>query len=182
MTQLFAILLNNPHYPHILKGKDYKACLLLGGNINDVKATFVQVLGRIGEFANVVCVSGLYSTKAWGMEDDAPDFMNQAVVLITKLEAKVLLKELQEIERDLGRVSRKGKVYESRTIDIDIIFFEDYIIRSENLVVPHPRMQDRNFVLYPMMEIAEDWIHPVFHKTVRHLLEESSDKLEVKRI
>lgn len=165
-----------------MKGKDYKVCLLLGGNLNDVQSTFVRALDRISEFSIVLSESALYRTKAWGMGDDVPDFINQAIMVSTKLEPASLLQELQKIERDFGRVKKLEGVYESRIIDIDIIFFEDYIIKSEDLIVPHPRMQERNFVLYPMLDIAGDWVHPVFDKSIRQLVEESPDKLEVFRI
>lgn len=181
--QLFAILLNNRDYPHILKGKDYKVCLLFGGNLNDVENTFVQAQNRILEFAELVDCSSIYRSKAWGMPEGTPDFINQALVVKTKTTPEVLLKELQIIEIELGRVYKEGvEGYQSRTIDIDIILIDDLILKTPDLEVPHPRMQERRFVLVPMMEVASEWKHPSLKKTTAQLLEECKDKLEVERI
>lgn len=181
LMHLFAILLKNLHYHDILKGKDYTVCLLLGGNLNDVKTTFVHVLDRIGEFGVIHHKSAIYRTSAWGMGDGVSDFLNQAVIVKTNLEAEEILEAIQQIECDFGRVRSDKAGYESRTIDIDIIFFDNQIINNNRLVVPHPRLQERNFVLYPLVEIAEAWSHPILHKTARELLEESKDNLEVIR-
>ena len=167
----------------ILKNKDYHACLLLGGNLNDVKATFVRALSEIRGFASIEQVSAIYRTKAWEMGDDAPDFLNQAVVICADLEPKQMLQKLQSVESRLGRI-RGANVegYESRTIDIDIILIDDLQIKSEDLVVPHPRMHLRKFVLVPMAEVVKHWRHPVLGKTVSALLREVKDDAEVVKV
>jgi 2-amino-4-hydroxy-6-hydroxymethyldihydropteridine diphosphokinase len=101
-------------------------------------------------------------------------------LLQTKLNAKALLQCLLQIETSLGRI-RKLK-YGPRIIDIDIIYFNDEIIRSEELSVPHPQLQNRRFVLLPLNEIAPQKVHPEFNKTVTQLLMECPDYLEVRRL
>lgn len=181
--QLFAILLNNRDYPHILKGKDYKVCLLFGGNLNDVEHTFVQAVNRILNFAELVDQSALYRSKAWGMDKETPDFINQAVIIKTTVAPEQLIQKLQNIESDLGRFYKEEvEGYQSRTIDIDIIFINDLILNTETLQVPHPRMHERRFVLVPMMEVAKNWIHPSLKKTTAQLLDKCEDTLEVERL
>jgi len=123
--------------------------------------------------------SSLYETAAWGDNSQA-DFLNQALMIETGLEAVPLLSVLLEIETSMGR--RRTTKYGARTIDIDILFFNHTKIRQAGLTVPHPEIQNRRFVLEPMNQIAPALIHPVFYKTIRELLKECPDTLDVKKL
>jgi len=155
--------------------------LLLGGNIGDKERIFSEALAilnnRVGE---IQLQSAVYETEPWGFE--SPDlFWNQAIEISTSLSPEEVLAQTQMIEQELGRI-RKENQYSSRVIDIDILFYGDQIINRENLIIPHPRIQERKFALVPLNEIAPELIHPVFHKSIRQLLEESTDSLKVSPI
>ena len=155
--------------------------LLLGGNIGDKERIFSEALAilnnRVGE---IQLQSAVYETEPWGFE--SPDlFWNQAIEISTSLSPEEVLAQTQMIEQELGRI-RKENQYSSRVIDIDILFYGDQIINRENLIIPHPRIQERKFALVPLNEIAPELIHPVFHKSIRQLLEESTDPLKVERV
>ncbi len=155
----------------------HTAYLSLGSNIGDRQGIMTQAMMMLEDIAGrVVRQSAFYSTKAWGITDQ-PDFLNRCVAIATELSAKELLDTILQTERNLGR-ERKIK-WGERTIDIDILFYDDAIIHEQDLVVPHPYLQDRRFILVPMAEIAPELMHPVLHKTIRQLLEECNDALEV---
>jgi 2-amino-4-hydroxy-6-hydroxymethyldihydropteridine diphosphokinase len=126
------------------------------------------------EVGTVIKISKLYETPSWGFDSDA--FYNCALVLHTFKSANTILTKILKIEKQLGRVRDMTLEYQSRIIDIDLIAFNEEIIANENLQVPHPLMQNRNFVLLPMLDLNLNWIHPVFHKKVAELLEISPDK------
>jgi len=157
------------------------AYLILGGNKGDKHKNLVDAIqlieARIGEITKK---SGIYLTKAWG-NTKQPDFYNQALCLETNLSATELLKQLLAIEKELGR-TRTNKKWQERTMDIDILFFNDEIIDEPNLKIPHPYVQERRFVLIPMNEIAKNHIHPFSKKSIDALLEECADDLEVKLV
>jgi 2-amino-4-hydroxy-6-hydroxymethyldihydropteridine diphosphokinase len=156
------------------------AYLLTGGNMGDRLYYLSKAKDAIEEECGYITkMSAIYETEAWGLEDQHA-FYNQALLLHTELEAKQLLRCLLQIEARLGRI-RELK-YGPRIIDIDIIFFNDQVIRSEELSVPHPQMQNRRFVLLPLQEIAPQKIHPVLKKTITELLEECTDTLEVLKL
>ncbi|MBL7705422.1 MAG: 2-amino-4-hydroxy-6-hydroxymethyldihydropteridine diphosphokinase [Taibaiella sp.] len=153
--------------------------LLLGGNMGDRKLLLSQAVGLIGDkIGTVLKTSALYETAAWGKQDQAA-FLNQAVMLATPLSASATLVQVQEIELELGRA--RIEKWGSRTIDIDIIFFNNEHIAEPGLTVPHPHMQDRNFVLVPLAEIAADYIHPLLHSAVAILQKQCKDTLEVNK-
>ncbi len=157
-----------------------KVVLSLGGNIGDVKETFITVMSLLAkEVGEILLISPLYRTKAWGMEDQ-PDFLNQVLVLNSDLEPQELLKGCMEIEIKLGRV-RKQKWFE-RTLDIDILFFNEEIIETSNLTIPHMFIHERNFVLFPIVDIIPDFIHPLLGKSMNELKKECKDELPAIRL
>lgn len=156
------------------------AYLLTGGNLGDRLHYLSRAKEAIKkECGDIIKESAIYETEAWGLEDQHP-FYNQAILLHTKLAAKELLYRLLQIEATLGR--KRELKYGPRIIDIDIIFFNDEIIRTYELSVPHPQMQNRRFVLLPLDEIAPQLVHPEFHKTITQLLKECSDHLNVLKL
>jgi len=155
--------------------------LLIGGNLGDVKGnmlmTYDLILKKIGQ---VKLSSSIIETEPWGFKHKN-NFLNQVFKVITDLTPIELLLETQKIEKQLGRViSISG--YEARTMDIDILFYDDDIINIDNLIVPHPRLHLRRFTLFPLNEIAENYIHPVLNKTIHELLEACVDNTELKII
>ncbi len=157
------------------------AYLLLGGNLGDrlqnLQRALILINERVGSTAKR---SDVFITAAWGYEAQ-PDFYNQAVCIETSLSAEVLLNTLLKIEEESGR-KRNGDKWQERIIDIDILFYNDDIIETEKLNVPHPFLQDRKFVLVPMMQIAKELVHPVLKKTIGQLADECKDTLEVKTL
>ncbi|HEY1213058.1 MAG TPA: 2-amino-4-hydroxy-6-hydroxymethyldihydropteridine diphosphokinase [Bryobacteraceae bacterium] len=154
--------------------------LLIGGNERDRIGTMATARGRIEAAAGAIRrSSALYETAPWG-KTDQPDFINQALLLETQLDAPALLKTLLDIEAAMGR--QRMERYGSRIIDIDILFFNDAIIRQQSLVIPHPELPNRRFALAPLAEIAPELVHPVLGLSVRELLINCTDPLTVKKL
>jgi 2-amino-4-hydroxy-6-hydroxymethyldihydropteridine diphosphokinase len=152
--------------------------LLIGGNEGDRPAHLAEARAKISLSAGpILQSSSIYETAPWGKAGQ-PDFLNQALEISTRLDAPALMKRMLEVEEAMGR--RRLEKYGPRIIDIDILFFNDAIIREPGLVIPHPELANRRFVLTPMEEIAPKWRHPVLNRTVRELLAECTDPLEVK--
>jgi dihydroneopterin aldolase/2-amino-4-hydroxy-6-hydroxymethyldihydropteridine diphosphokinase len=155
--------------------------LSLGSNIGDKSGAIDHAIDMIAKISgtSIVAKSSVYKTAPWGniYQDE---FLNLVIGINTQLEPKDLLEELLAIEHKMGRV-RKGK-NSPRIIDIDILFFGSLIINQPNLVIPHPRMHLRNFVLIPMNEIAPELVHPVLKKSIKELCTDSKDKSRVIKI
>jgi 2-amino-4-hydroxy-6-hydroxymethyldihydropteridine diphosphokinase len=153
--------------------------LLIGGNQGDRLARLALARDLITNAGGQILIaSALYETAAWGKRDQ-PDFLNQALEVGTSRDAQAWLLTLLDIEEQMGR--RRAEKYGPRVIDIDILFFNNSIIREPGLSIPHPEIQHRRFALTPLEEIAPFLIHPVLHKTIRQLLAECTDPLAVKQ-
>lgn len=156
------------------------AYLLTGGNMDNPQ----QQLGFAARLLEERCGriidrSSLYRTAPWGKADQ-PEFLNQAIVLETSLNARDLLNEILYIEHLMGR--DRHEKFGPRIIDIDIIFFNHQILKQDGLVVPHPEMTNRRFVLQPLNEVIPAYIHPVLYKTVSELLAACKDELPVNKL
>ncbi|OIP03614.1 MAG: 2-amino-4-hydroxy-6-hydroxymethyldihydropteridine diphosphokinase [Bacteroidetes bacterium CG2_30_32_10] len=154
-----------------------KAYLLLGSNKGNRLAFINQatddICKRVG---NIITYSLIYETEPWGFIDNT-FFLNKVLIVETNLKPQQLLTELKTIELKLGRI--KTSFYASRTIDIDILFYDNLIISDENLIIPHPQLHKRMFTLLPLSEIAPDFIHPLLNKDLQTLTNECEDKTKV---
>lgn len=151
--------------------------LLLGANLGEPKTQIARALACIEDSMGPIAKqSSLYSSEAWGVEDQ-PVFFNQVVEVCSTLTPAEVLKTAQHIENKLGRI-RKVK-WGARLIDIDILYYNEGIIHEDNLQIPHPYIQERNFTLVPLVEIAPDFVHPKLQKSNKELLSLTADTLKV---
>jgi len=152
-----------------------KLVLLIGGNMGDREAVFNSSIKNISSsVGEVINTSSLFESEAWGFESENL-FLNQVVVVETSKSPYECLKLTQDIEQKLGRV-RHNERYSSRVIDIDLLFYNSEVVNMPDLIIPHPRIQERNFVLAPLNEVMTDFMHPVLNKKISTLLDECTDK------
>ena len=153
----------------------------LGSNKGDKFKNLQEAIALIHFRIGIIkIISKVYTSPALGFESD--DFYNACLIVKTEMNPAKVMRELLAIEKSLGRTRTKKKGYESRTIDLDIIFFEDQIINSKTLQIPHPEMYKRKFVLQPLNDIASEVIHPKKEKKVEVLLEECKDESPIEPI
>jgi 2-amino-4-hydroxy-6-hydroxymethyldihydropteridine diphosphokinase len=151
----------------------------LGTNLGDKEKNLEQALDKIAEVIGIIVFrSSVYETEPWGFQS-SDQFLNMVIAVDTNLKPSGLLGRLLMIESLLGRL-RDGKQYSSRIIDIDILLYGRQKVDTISLKIPHPRMQERKFVLIPLCEIAPRIIHPVFGKTMTELLNECKDEGSIK--
>ena len=148
------------------------AAIALGSNLEsrfgDREANLREAVRRIGALGEVRAVSSFYDTEPVGYLEQ-PRFLNGALLLETDLDPRTLMRELLAVERAMGR-ERLGAIAKGpRVIDLDLLLFGDWVLWAEELILPHPRMEEREFVLEPLVEIAPEWVHPVLGITVRQL-------------
>ncbi len=142
----------------------------LGTNLGDKEQNLRMSIKKIEErIGNVVSLSAFYATAPWGFSSEN-SFLNAAVCVETTLLPLQVLEETQRIERELGRTEKSvNGLYADRLIDIDLLLYDDRVMDAEGLVLPHPLMTERRFVMEPLSEIAPDVVHPVLHKTMKEL-------------
>ena len=148
--------------------KKSKAYIGLGANIGDREENLNKALNLIDQskYMKILKKSSLYETPAWGVTDQ-PDFLNMAIKIDTLLTPHELLYELSNIEEKLGRTRLRH--WGERNIDLDILFFEDLLVFEEDLIIPHPYIKERSFVLDPLNEIDPYFTHPVYNRQIREL-------------
>jgi 2-amino-4-hydroxy-6-hydroxymethyldihydropteridine diphosphokinase len=147
--------------------KEHIVYLALGSNLGNRLSNLKEAIAALPPQMEVKAKSAVYETPPWGYEDQ-PKFLNQVIKVTTYLDPEPLLKHLKRLEVTLGR--KETFQNGPRLIDIDILFYDDLILNTRSLVVPHPRLQERGFVLLPLMDIDPDLTHPVSKKSVREMM------------
>ena len=159
----------------------HKIVILLGSNQGDRKSLISRAIHLIeSQLGKCSMASSIYETEAWGFKSDY-SFLNQVVNFKTQRSPLEILQITQGIEKQLGRI-RNSDIYESRTMDIDLLFYDSQIIKENNLEIPHPRLHMRRFTLEPLAEIMPEFVHPSFKKTIQELLNSCEDKLNLKKL
>ena len=143
--------------------------IALGTNLGNRLANLQAAIQSMPPEVIVLAESHIYETPPWGYKDQ-PAFLNMVIKAETELEPEQLLQYLKELETELGR--EQSFHWGPRLIDLDILFYDDLVLDSPPLIIPHPRLHERAFVLVPLMELAPELIHPVFKKSVRELIAE----------
>jgi 2-amino-4-hydroxy-6-hydroxymethyldihydropteridine diphosphokinase len=157
-----------------------KIYLLLGSNMGNPQQQLLKAIKYINKkVGTVIRSSALYKTAAWG-NTHQPDFLNQVLVIQSPLTAAQTMQTILAIEKSMGRIRNKKNA--PRIIDIDILFFNKEISNSNTLTIPHPLLQNRNFVLTPLNELSPQLKHPVLQKTIHQLLRICPDKLYVQKL
>ena len=152
--------------------------LLIGGNVGNRINNLETATGLLQQqIGNIIKRSSVYETGAWG-NTNQPDFLNQVLILETRLNATECMQQIFFIENKMGRIRTEKNA--PRIIDIDILFFNDEVINEPGLTVPHPQIANRKFVLIPMNELSPGLLHPVLNQTIANLLSTCTDQLEVR--
>ena len=151
-----------------------KVYLSIGSNKGNRSVLINKAIDEIEKkIGKIISRTSIYQSKSWGF--DSNDFYNLSLLIDTDIEPQSLLINLKKIEKSMGREDIDGS-YSDRFIDIDILFYDNIIIDSEDLKIPHPKIEIRKFVLVPMLEIADDYVHPILNKTIRQLDNECDDQ------
>jgi len=155
--------------------------LSLGSNIGDRLNFIRKALDLLKDEKLIIDkISSVYECQSWGFIGS--DFFNSCVKIKTFYNPFQLLKKIQKIEKRLGRVDvKKESLYSSRTIDLDILFFDNLILSKKELIIPHPRVELRNFVLFPLSEISKNLVHPISGRTIEEIMDLKKDKSLVEK-
>ena len=149
------------------------AYLSLGSNIGDRLSNIQQAVNLLSldEKITILKTSSFYETEPWGIKNQNW-FVNAVIRIETNLKPIELLRVINHVEERLGRCRERETRWGERTLDIDILFYDDLIFENEILIIPHKELQNRAFVLVPMLEIAENFVHPKFNKTILELYDD----------
>jgi len=159
----------------------HKVFLGIGGNIGNKHDNFIKVYNIIkNEIGEITKSSSVYETPPWGFEAKE-NFWNQVLLIETEYSPDKLLQKIHDIENNFGR-KRGSEKYNSREMDIDILYFDEVIIETESLKIPHPHIPHRLFVIVPLAEIAPDFIHPQLRLTSLEMLKNCSDSSVIKKV
>ena len=151
-----------------------KVYLSIGSNKGNRSVLINKAIDEIEKKVGIIISrSSIYQSKSWGF--DSNDFYNLCLLIDTDIMPKPLLINLKKIEKLMGRKDIEGS-YSDRFIDIDILFYDNIITDSEDLKIPHPKIEIRKFVLVPMLEIADDYVHPILNKTIKELDNDCNDQ------
>ena len=156
--------------------------LSIGSNMGNRMEYLRFGINELENELNLIAISSIYETEPWGYSDDKP-YLNLVARFNTRLNVHELMKICQKIEQNAGRILKEKPLesdYQARTLDIDVLFYDQQIIQETTLEIPHPRLHLRNFVLVPFAEINGSFVHPVLKKTIDELNHSSSDKSEIK--
>lgn len=148
----------------------------LGDRMHYLRQANQQINDKIGE---IEACSSIYETAAWGGVTTL-DFLNQVIQVKTRLQPLQVLEVCLNIEAQMGR--KRATRWGARNIDIDVLFYDQQVINTPQLILPHPRLHQRNFVLLPLSEISPDWMHPILNKNITALIASCSDELPAKII
>jgi 2-amino-4-hydroxy-6-hydroxymethyldihydropteridine diphosphokinase len=158
-----------------------KVFLGLGGNVGNVSMAFdISIENIETKIGKVINKSKRYKTEPWGIKNQE-NFLNMVLEIETELTPDEILLQIIDIEKKMGRYRDKENQFGPRTIDIDILFYGKKIIRNNKLIIPHPRLHLRNFVLTPLKDIAPELVHPVLKKSIKTLLKELPDNSKVEK-
>ncbi len=151
----------------------------LGSNLGDRELFLNTAIEKLKSLGSVSLISKIYQTPAWGYEDSKP-YLNQIVSIKTRLSPHEVARKIKGFERDAGRdVKSSSRAYEARTLDIDILFYNDLVLETEDLIIPHPRLHLRNFVLVPLVEVLPLLVHPLLNETSEQLLASCPDDAQI---
>ncbi len=161
----------------------------MGSNLGNRKSNIKKALLEMKKHFKILKVSSIYETEKWG-RTEGNSFYNCVAETETELSPKIVLEKLLEIEKIFGRKRKTktnstnsgNKVYLARKIDLDLLFYGKKVLKQKGLIVPHPKLQERNFVLVPLEEIAGGFVHPLLKKSIKSLVKASKDIKKVKRI
>jgi 2-amino-4-hydroxy-6-hydroxymethyldihydropteridine diphosphokinase len=155
-----------------------KVILGLGSNVGNRFLNIGKAIENIHFSSNfsILAISPVYETEPWGFKNQN-NFLNCVIIILCRLRPGVLLKELKDIENQIGR--QKREKWKQREIDIDVLFYGSEVYKSKDLIIPHPQLPDRNFVLIPLADLIPDFIHPVSKKKVKDILRASKDNTGV---
>ena len=157
--------------------------ILFGSNMGDKNKIYAQACLLINNrYGRIVAQSSAYESEPWGFEAKEW-FLNRLIVVETELEPEAMMRQLLDIEAELGRVRHpEAGGYTSRTADLDILYYGSRIVLTDNLTIPHPRLHQRRFALLPLCEVAPEFVHPAFNMTQTELLKRCFDFSEVRKI